>query len=268
MTKSTSFKDKLTKAATTPKDEMTKRIKKAAKGKKPVEVVDPKEAAKLQVEAIKAQGKALERVNTFEAMIPAEGVIITSDDDFAAWDEVLGRIRGFNGWWEPLIRKPIDHIRAGLDALYEVNREVTKPIAVVEAKIKEGMRQWQLQKLEEKRKLEQELENKRRQLEQKAQTPRVQEQIEQLDYSIEQVQAVPLSDAEFSHARVGKVWEVQDMAAFLRAVVSGLIPVETIMLNEKQINTYFRQSQETVASWPGVTVKDNVTIAHGRRHGG
>lgn len=272
LAKQPSFKDRLDQAKV-GKAPIKDRIKKAIKGSKPV--VEAKDVAKAQVEAIKAQGQALERIEHFQAVVASFGSI-TTEGQYLEADNILGQIKALKDWWEPLVRKPIDFIRAGLDALYELNREVTKPIEAVEASIKGAMKGYKLEEQRQKRLIQDEIDLKKRALE-LASAPTVRlpapqrvamhEQIGQLEQIRQQVEEVQGVQGQDSHARVKKVWEVQDkdIPAFIKAVASGQIPLNVLIINRVQMNEYWRQDEETVSSWTGVTVKEDVVIAHGRK---
>jgi hypothetical protein len=255
------------------KSGIQERINNAISGNtRPKSSIDSKEVSKSQIDAVRAHSQALERISYFKTLTPQFNKI-TSEEQYLEADNILGQIQSFKKWWEPIIQKPIKYIRAGLEALYELNREVTRPIEAVEKAIKDGMRNYKLEEARIKREVEQELERKRLELEARvtkklpdAIKVKVQQQIEEVQMAQQQIEEIEGVSGFSSHTRLRKIWEIVDMYALIKAVARGEVPQDVLTFNKSTINAYWKQDPDTVSNWPGVISKDDITVAHGRRY--
>ena len=185
----------------------------------------------------------------------------------------------------------IQPIRAGLDLLYELRRELDTPLEQAEGKIKQEMKDWQVG---EYRRIAQEREAKRREearqlalaeakrreaeeLEAKASRARsayarlkqeelaeqAREAAARLEQKAEIIAAAPVDEptkAEGSTIRKAQKWRVTDLKALVAGVATGKVPLEVLEVSSKAVNAEMKADPDFVAGWPGVEVYDDIDV--------
>lgn len=246
-------------------------------------------AAKAPVPAIavKAKAEMAKRLPELESTV--ESLVVTTPAEYQEADAILRMIQDARDDWkarfyggvrggktyEPIVPP----MRAALDALYALVREVDQPLETMEKAVKQLQSAYKLEELRVAREVEAEkarklqaIAHKKQALEEKAARAKpavaaaMAVQMEVLDEQAQEVESesVEFVQAESSTARFARVWTHADMKATLKAVLAGAIPIDAICVNEKRVNEYYKEDPQTVESWPGFGGKDDVTIA-GRR---
>ena len=197
-------------------------------------------------------------------------------------DVLLGRIRERRkAWgvvWTRIQEKTIKPLRAGLDELYKLNRDVDGPYAALE----EGTKAWmtgykteevrQLQesaraKAEENRRLQEEIEEKARQ-EQAARTDKMREKLAAAREQLKQEQADLAGTSVDDHVvrgvasttRTQPAWRIVEPEKLLIAIGTGKVSLRAVEFNRVYINQMFKAEPEVVASWPGVEIFDEIKV--------
>lgn len=206
----------------------------------------------------------------------AKSVTVTDAADYETADGYLvqlnQRIKANSDGIAPIL-SPLKEAKKACDDLIKA---LNGPLKDAESYVREQMRQWRLKEIAETapeaeainddadRVQEQALELERRA--QQAKTPGQAQTL--LNKALETQQradeirsTAPTGvEVEGSGYRGRKVWEVVDLKAVARGVLKGEIPSDVLEVSSKIVNGYFRDSQETVAEWPGFEVKQDVSI--------
>lgn len=218
---------------------------------------------------------------------------VTDAGSYAYADSLLGRVlsakKTWAGIWGRIQEKTIKPIRSGLEGLYEMDREVSKPLVALETSVKKTMGDYkreearQLQEAERARQAElarlQEEANERIRQAQLAATPQMKGRLTAAAARLQnEAAAVAVQEApeavqgEHSGTRTVPAWRIVNLDAFLAAVggyherdmtslpTANTPPPECVIINTVYINKLFKTSPEVVASWPGVEVFDDQKI--------
>jgi len=206
---------------------------------------------------------------------------IESEDDYKTADGIFGRIKQARKTWKakmygtPAKLGPIPSVRAGLEALYELNREIDRPLEELENQVEKEMKAFKLRELRalqeaeaERQRKEQEaiealaeLERKKALLKTPAARAKVQEQMEEIAETITEAEApAEKVKGQASEDRSFKTPKVDDMLSFCAGIAEGLIPVECVQLMISKVQAAYRLDPEKVAEWPGVIITDDVQI--------
>lgn len=224
--------------------------------------------APVNVQAQKEEG--LKLITPLQSDV--EALTVKTAEDYEEADHLLHRINTVRKTWVERTEKIIRPIRQGLDELYALNREVTKPLDVLEAAVKGHMKAF---KLEEQR-LIQAAANEARRLEEEAQaqlrkaelaaTPQLKGRLQtqaartlQQAIQVEQHAPMPVMAAT-STTRPVKVPGVSNLSKFLKGIADGYIPADCIEIKQGKLNTYYKDDPEGFEAWPGVTVTSDVQI--------
>lgn len=226
--------------------------------------------------ALQAKTEALGVVQTLQTEVAS--LEVTSEEEYQLADQFLGRIRLKRSWWKDKMEAIIRPVRQGLDATYALNREVDKPLELLETTVKRTMADYktqerlQLQAREEERLAEAErLRQEAEKLQAKAQTliSPVAKARALATAAIAVEQATEIEEAEpergvlavNSSARPVKKWRVVDLQMFLAAVGNGILPAEVVILNQVYLNKEFKLDPEGFGAWPGIETYDDTQIA-------
>lgn len=237
---------------------------------------------------------------TTQAIIPTlesevNELEITDDTLYSYADGLLGRVqqarRSWGNIWGRIHARTIKPINDGMEALYELNRDIDRPLETLEKKVKGAMKGYKIdeqkriaeaqrQKDEAANKLRLEAEAKQRQIE-TARTPQLKGKLaaavvklEQEAEAVAQTETPAPVQATHSGTRYIPKWRFittdEEMESpdpvpasfrlFLQAIIDGKIPIEAILPNEKYINLVFKDTPEKVAMWPGMEVYDDPQI--------
>ena len=229
---------------------------------------------KVNPEAVKTDGLKIVQSLTAEA---EDYGTISSPQEYEEADIVLGRIVKAEKAWEERMQGIIRPMRAALEAIYALNREVTTPLGKLKASVKAAMlafKQEENRKLleakqareAEERRLLEEAEAKRVAAEQ-AKTPQMRGRLQaQAERAEEQAAAVTQQEEPLptyaTHASFRKVKKVRitDRAKFFRGVADGYIPEEAIEVKEKVLLDAYKSDPEGFAAFPGVEVYEDDQI--------
>jgi hypothetical protein len=227
------------------------------------------------------------RLTTEQAVVKAQAVIITDAVTYHDADAVLFSIRSAKKQVEAEIEKEVNEplitpLYNVLEKLYEKRRKwmavVHTPLEQAERVVKGKMAAWQA---EERRKKDAQIAEQQRQArELQRQADLAKQQAEQaktesarrllrseatlLEMQKEALQSQPIASASVKGAGskvvVKKRWRVNDMRAFIEAVVDGQIPEICLQLNEEVMETYFQADRALFSMWP-VEIYDETTVA-------
>jgi len=237
---------------------------------KPPEVVLPPLALKARVEMQK-------RLPTLASAV--EALTVTTPAEYQEADGLLGMVQEARRSWAAKFEPVIRPIRQGLDALYALVREPDQVLAGYEAAIKGKQKKYKLEEARQARELadQQAAEQARIQAEldrvaQKAETAtgstktRLQARREALEAESEQVAAEEVIPVRAAHSttRTVKKWRVTDIKIVVAGVKAKVIPPEVLTIDTRAVEEVFKSDSETVASWPGFELFDDITIV-GRR---
>lgn len=228
---------------------------------------------RIDPEKVKAEGLTI--VSGVEARV--QGLTITDSDDYLSADALLGFIQNARKTWKGKIEPAIRPIRQGLDALYELNRSMDRPLELAEAHVKRLMKDF---KLEEARQLQaekderdrlereklREAEERRRAAEQAA-TPqakgRLLAQADRLEEVAQAIAEQPTNTAtagSHSSDRRRKKVRIISHGALLKGILDGYVPGDVVEVNQTRLNAYFKDDPEGMQAWPGVEVYDDIDI--------
>lgn len=164
-----------------------------------------------------------------------------------------------------------------LQSLYELKRELTKPIVDATGQLTGQMRQFKLlearkiQEEETARKLAEqalirEAEEKMRAAE-RAKTPQMQSRMKtQATTLATRAQEVALTPTEAPVKAVGstvrkyKRVEITDFAKLIKGVASGDVPEDVLEVNMGRLGEYLKLDEKAVADMPGVAIIEDIRI--------
>lgn len=208
---------------------------------------------------------------------------ISTPGELAVADELFGRIQRARKTWKlkmygtPTKPGPIPSIRSGLDQLYELNREVDKPLEQLETTVEQAMKAYHREafkreqeehraKMEREAKAQREfdeLERKKLILRTPAAKAKIEEQILEKATEIEEIQqedAPERVEVEHSTARPTRVPVCVSVSEVAQGVVDGLIPEDCLTVNMVKVRAYYKSDPTAVALFPGIELQDDVAI--------
>lgn len=208
-------------------------------------------------------------------------VQVTDEDSYLHADMVLAKIRSTRKAWNERMEAIIRPIRTGLDHIYALNRDVDKPMELLEGQLKRAMSDY---KTQERRQLEaaqrakdeedqriadelarvQEAEAKARTAPMRAKLALAREALEtQQQIVAEEPVSAPVQ-ANHSTTRVVKKIRVIHLKMLLMAIVAGKVPMDAIAVNQVALNSYLKLGPDNnylpVSEWPGVETYDDTQI--------
>lgn len=199
-----------------------------------------------------------------------DALTIESEAEYHAADQLKAQIRTARKNWVARIEKIIRPIRQGLDELYELNRDGDRPLGVLEDKVTDSMKEYQIKKLQAARAVERERERLQAEADAKlkaaetAKTPqmrgRLQTAAARVIQQAETIQTPQPVFAEHSSVRPVKRVRIVGLNAFLKGIVDGYVPADCIDVLQGKLNAYLKDDPEGMAAWPGVEVYDDVQI--------
>jgi hypothetical protein len=236
-------------------------------GGKPTRVLGKPSAVVLDEDTAKSKKIAETVVPTirhaFEGLMAAtDGGVLTDEQEYRAADVLFGRVKAARKTWAGRMEEIIRPIADGLQKLYKLNRDIDRPMAVLENEIEQAMKAYKLAEARRIRLEAEQVEAERLRLEAKKETLTRPAAIERVEAELETVEAwVPETVVgQHSAARMKKKVRIVDVKAFARGVADGLIPENCLMVHMPTININYRDDAESVAAWPGVEEFDDVDI--------
>lgn len=214
---------------------------------------------------------------------------LKTDDDYLIYDGAFGRVKKARKEWKLRMYGtaakpgPIPNIRAGLEQLYELNREVDKPLETLETAIENKMKGFKLEEQKRLRALEeariqaeadaltqmQELQERLDAVKTKAARAKIAERLEAAQEVIADIEQAPAAEAlkaDNSSSRPVQIPVCTDLLTLLAGIVEGTIPFESetggllIYLNQPELNRRFKLNPAGVALYPGVEIQDDMQI--------
>lgn len=246
------------------------------------QTVAPKKAAAatpvltpVVVEKAKVQAEGLALISPLQRIV--EELVVETADDYLQADQIFGRVKQARRTWGERMERIIRPIRAGLDELYTLNREVDKPLAALESAVEVKMKAFkeieareiseaERKRFEEQEKLRREIEEKTRR-EEAARTNQMREKLAKARKESEeklttnQLQPEPEAVRGISSStRNRKIVRVVDKMAFLTGIVEELVHISMVQVDQPTINKYFKENPTVVAEWPGIVIEDDIQI--------
>lgn len=210
---------------------------------------------------------------------------VTTAEEYEAADMLLSDIGRARRQWrlkiDPILsplKQAIDKAKEAMMGAKALDAEVDGPFTLLEERVKKVMRDY---KLEERRQLQAAkdaqdaaIEQDRLKLveltrkEELAKTAALRMRLG-LQRSIVEAHAQELEStpkeapvkAASSQARNVRKWRVTDVAAVLAGILEGSIPDDVMVVDSAAVGRHYRDSAETVESWPGFEGFDDVVIA-------
>lgn len=206
---------------------------------------------------------------------------ITDDASYQYADTLLGRIdtarKVWGGIWDRIQEKTIKPIRAGLEGLYEVNREVDKPMETLRGRVVTAMKAYKTAELrriqdaerakqQEAQRLANEAAAKERAAE-VATTPQMQgrlyAQAARLGSAAVAVatREAPAPVAGFSSStRKVKRVHIVGLAEFYQGLADGIVNRDFRDALDSTLQRLYKESPAEVLAWPGIEVHDEIQI--------
>lgn len=221
--------------------------------------------------ATKAKQAGLALLRPLDAEVGS--LAVETADDYTTASEILAMVQDARHTWAEKMRPIIDPLRQLTDALYALNREIDGPLERHEKHVKQLMKDYKLEEArliqaarEEQQRLQREAEERARKAEAAKTKPaqqRLQQEAQSLQTLADQVgeEAAPLKVAT-SSTRTKRRWRCTNFMAVVKGVAAGTIPMETLMLDERSLNSL---SPDDVAQWDGFEAFDDVIITGARR---
>lgn len=207
---------------------------------------------------------------------------VTDAVSYSTADDLLRSIRTARKTIELKLNPIIDPIRSGLDLLYTLRREMDGPLEDAEKQVKFKMRTWQLaearkqaeeaaaQRLEAE-KLRAEALAKQQKAE-KTKNKLIAERIsdeaaflaeaaDMTDAAAERTAEAKPTQAPSSSVRAVKKVTVTSLTMLLKGIADGIVPEDVVVIDHARLNKYWREDPETVRTWLGIEVIDDIVIA-------
>lgn len=208
-------------------------------------------------------------------------ITVDSEETYQDADRVLAKVRSTRKAWNERMEAIIRPIRTGLDHIYALNRDVDKPMELLESQLKTGMGAYknaerlrlqaeQAERDAEQQRLADEIEEKRL-AEENARTAPMRAKIaaarEKLQAAQEAIEVTPVAapvQANYSGARTVKKIRLTDLFKLLLAVIARKVPADVIMVNQVILNSYLKTGPDNlylpVSEWPGVETYEDTQI--------
>lgn len=211
-----------------------------------------------------------------------ESLVIDCEEAYQEMDGLLAQIMNARRVWLAKIDPIIAPIRAGLDLLYSLKNDIKDPLDDYEKIAKKKMKDYKLEEARQLRLAEDnrlaKIETDRRAAEEKQRKADAAKS-KPLKQKLETEAAALTTNADIldlggaakpvvaanSTVRAKKVAQVGNLSKLLQGIIDGVIPDDIIQINQVELNTAYRIDPETVASWPGVTIIDDINISGRRR---
>lgn len=239
----------------------------------------PQATAAPRAELVKVQQQVMEVATSIQQEV-AE-LTVTTPEEYAYADALLGRIRNsLKLWtpvWERMQDKVIRPIRAGLEELYSIDRDVRRPHEKLEETVKGKMKLFKIEEARQLRaaeelqqrelhRIEEEAAEKQRAIE-SAKTPQMkgrlqaqQQRIMEQAVQIQEQAPLPVTQGVASTTRTKKQPSATNLYHFAAGIANGDIPTDCLIVNQSKLNDYYKQDPEAVSGWPGITIVDDITI--------
>lgn len=240
--------------------------------------------------------KGLQLVQTLKPV--TDKLVIVSNQDYLRGDELLGRIRNARAQWGEMInpvKAPLERMKKDLkeqeQAVKNLDQSVDGPLLQLELKVKESMRLFKVEEQRQIREADEERERRAEALRAEARDKALREaqaksaplkaRLAQQRADLESQAASVEAEAEEVHivkggssvSRSVKRVTISNLSLFLQSLreyepTAGLYqfghpPMSLIDVDEitPAITKIYRDQPKLVASWPGVTIEDDIIIA-------
>lgn len=230
--------------------------------------VKQSEIAGLQKEIATITGPFIPRIKVLK---------IVDVDSLAQADGFLTRIHEARKLIESKIKKVLDPLNEARNELLGLKREMDNPLAQLEEQLRDGMKQY---RLEEARKAREEEEARRKEAERierearqkalaaeaaKSQSmkTRLTNQAQELEAKAVEVVSAPVSSPTVlmgSGTRTVRKVSITDRKALLKSILSGEVPDDIITFDMGVLERYRRMDEETVKSWKGISIVEDIEI--------
>lgn len=239
----------------------------------------PKTATPAQLVKVKVEGTKL--VSPLKEAV--DELVITSPEEYQGADELLASIRRARRAWEDKIEpilKPLREAKSAADAL---NREIDRPMEALEGQVKAKMTEFKRHEaaelVAEQRRIDDAQAKIQAQLEEtaareltartKQMKDRLAQKREQLEERAEEVEQERPVETKASHSIVRHVpkWRLTEnkqtpaLLIILKAILTGQIPPEVVMLDNSYINKVHLTQRDTMTQWPGFQLYEETVIA-------
>jgi hypothetical protein len=206
---------------------------------------------------------------------------IQDEEGYQMADILLSRVMTARKTWLGRINPIVKPIYDSLQLLYALRGDFDDPMKEYEAAIKGKMKTYKLEEARQLRIAEdarlKKIDDDRRAAEEKqakadaAKTKGMKQKLETQAAALIQNAEIlevggPAQGATATHSTVRskKKAEVTDLVALLKGIIAGKVPDDLISINQVELNSAYRIDAEEVASWPGITIVDDINIS-GRR---
>lgn len=212
-------------------------------------------------------------------------IVIKNQDDYIQASAFLSQIGTARDTWLARVNPIIQPIRASLDLLYDLRKDITDPLDELEGMVKERMRAFKIREKQiedeakkikeaELAKLEKEAKEKEARAsaaKTNAMRERLAAQRAELEQRISQAKraeptATPIK-VSTSGTRTTKKWKVTDLMSFIRHAAAQKTKEEAeemmslLTIDEGQMNAYFKLCSPKVGEWmPGIEVFEDIGI--------
>lgn len=243
------------------------------------------ESKEPKVDLLKAREEGLTLLTPLQKAVAS--ITVCDDATYIQADEVLNRISRAEKDWDSKITPGIDHIRKGLDLLYDLRSSVADPLKRAKIALKDKMRDYKQIELnriraeeEAKQKEIQRLEAEAREKEkllnsaksQPLKTKLIQQRAkaEQDVADLRATKAPVALKGKASQTRTRKVWRLDDLALLMMYIIeNGDEDLTSLVeVNQVQMNSYMSIKDPKVGPWlPGVSVVEELDIVSRASHG-
>lgn len=236
------------------------------------EIKEPK------VDLLKAREEGLTLLTPLQKAVAT--ITVCDDDTYMQADEILNRISRAEKDWDSKITPGIEHIRKGLDLLYDLRSSVAKPLADAKISLKGKMREFkqielnrirqeeeakakEIQRLEAEAKEKEKLLNSAKTQPLKTKLIQQRAAAEQEAADLRATKAPTALKGKSSQTRTTKRWKLNDIALLLVHIIengeedlTSLIEINTV-----QMNSYMSLKEPKVGPWlPGVSIVEELDI--------
>lgn len=216
-------------------------------------------------------------------------LVVKDNEDYEHASSLLSRIKGAKAHWTERINPIIEPIRAGLDLLYGLRKDIVDPLEDMEAQVKTAMKTFKVEEAKQLRaaeeaKAKQEAELRRladekEAKELQARTKPMRDKLAQQRAELEQrlatskaAEAPAPIKVSGSSTRTVKKWRLSPnspvaFTELLNYILTNKLEDITalVTIDPAQMDAYFKICKPDVGEWlPGIEVYEDISIA-GRR---
>lgn len=241
----------------------------------PVKASPKPQVGLVRIDPTKVRTEGMQLITPLKA--EAQELEVVDAESYLVADQLLHRIIGVRKTWKDRMEKIIRPQRQAIDALYELNRDVDRPLEAQETAVRHKMKtfkleeQRQIQAAEQAQRAEQErLQREAEEAQRKAEraaTPQMAGRLRaKAEAFLEKAEEVAQEEAPTpviaasSTTRPKKVVTLDSFEKVIMGIADGDIPLDCVEVNWKRIREYFKDDPAGVESWPGFKVIDDIQI--------